>query len=217
MEVLSTLLTSLAGLADLATAHPAVSDYFSGALSVPSHTPHVIFSSRLDAAIEREAPATRTCTGIDPLHPPTTLFLVPTATQKRSLTTSDPFASPGSTTRYTSSPNTPVWHSYTTSTSSNGWRSAPTSTPVVETCGFFKPNVDTPDAYITEIKVPLGVCQRADEGKGVPTWASFVNIIGSHWCGFFNVHNGCNQTDPERKYGPFLNYNIAKYQGQDYR
>ncbi|OAG12491.1 uncharacterized protein CC84DRAFT_1171206 [Paraphaeosphaeria sporulosa] len=135
MKVLGTVLASFAELAALATARLAVSYHFSGAPSVPSHTPLIIFSTHIDTAVECAAQDTRPAlVSIPCTHPP----LCP---------------------------------------------------------------------------VPLGVCQRA----GVPKSANFVDIVGALWCEFYNFHDGSKQADPERMYGPFLDYNISKYQGQGYR
>lgn len=188
MKVFGTLLTAVASFAAFITARPANGDFISEAHSVASHTSPIIFPTSSHAAVERAPGGDKHCTGIDPLHPPTTMSGIPTATRKRSLTTCNPFASPQSTTSRTSSPTTPVWRSYTTSISSNGWRSAPTSAPsaedpIVEHVGWFKDIPDTP--YPVKIEILLGVCQRADEGKGVPTWASFIDIKGAHWCEFY--------------------------------
>ncbi|KAF2448061.1 hypothetical protein P171DRAFT_441922 [Karstenula rhodostoma CBS 690.94] len=106
---------------------------------------------------------------------------------------------------------------------SNGWRSPPTSTPssedpTVENVGWFRefPEASRP----ANITVPLGVCQKADADKGVPTWANFIDIFGAHWCEFYRVYNGCDpKTDAsqrEKKYGPTLLFDITKYKGRDY-
>lgn len=56
---------------------------------------------------------------------------------------------------------------------------------IVEYCGRFKRELDTPDNDAIDIKVPLGVCQRGDENKGVPAVAKFIDIGGAHWCEFY--------------------------------
>jgi hypothetical protein len=157
MKAFSTLLISLAGFASVYIALPADA----GSTSVPLH---------FQTVVERSPPqSTNKC--IDPHHPPTTPPSgAPTPIKERSLTECD---SPW-----------PTWDG-----DRRVERSAPTPAPSsgerpVEHFGYF---IDVPHSSRPQnITVPKGVCQKADEGKGVPEWANFVEVFMEHWCDFYS-------------------------------
>ncbi|KAL1599473.1 hypothetical protein SLS60_007276 [Paraconiothyrium brasiliense] len=150
--------------------------------------------------------------------PPSTGTGLPPLT-KRSLTTPDPW--PSSSNPFDGHPLP------TTSSRSSHWvadRSIPTPPPFSgeppeELFGHF---LDVPHtSHPRNITAPKGGCQEANEGKGVPKDANFIEVFMEHWCEFYTVSNHCDtKTDPsqrERFVGPITNVDISKYKGRDFK